>query len=154
MSFIFIPNADKPRNIFSLNGIWQITGGTVERPEKFPSTITIPSVVDTAEPPYDWLRFQYHWYRSVFSIKQLSLAQNYFLKISQSMFGTEVWLNGSYLGGSISCYTSHEYLLNNALRFDEENELLIRIGAKDTLPPESAVGRDQEKVRKNDYHTS
>lgn len=145
MPFTFIPNAEKPRNIFSLNGTWQITGGTAEQPENFSSTITVPSVVDTAEPPYDWLRFQYHWYRTAFRVKQHSSAQNYFLKISQSMFGTKVWLNGSYLGGSISCYTSHEYLLNKALRFNEENELLIRVGAKEMLPPESAVGRDQEK---------
>ena len=135
-----------PRNIFSLNGAWEITGGDEEPiPQEFPSLVPVPAVVDMAVPAYDWQRFDFHWYRTTFSIEKRNSKDFIFLKISQSMFGTEVWLNGHHLGGSMSCYTSHEYLLNDFLQHDAPNELIVRVGAKHTLPPESAVGRDQEK---------
>jgi beta-galactosidase len=135
-----------PRNIISLNGRWQVTGGTEDSiPKEFPSVVPVPAVVDMAEPPYDWQSFDFHYYRTTFTIEHLSQTTFVFLKIAQSMFGTEVWLNGHHLGGSISCYTSHEYPLNEYLDPRGENELVVRIGAKITLPPESAVGRDQEK---------
>lgn len=143
-AFSFSRDSAKPRNVFSLNGTWSIAGGSSVQPANFPSTIVLPSVVDTAEPQYDWLHAQFHWYRTTFTLANISSEQNIFLKIAQSMFGTEVWLNGNHLGGSISCYTSHEYLLNKFLN-STENELVIRVGSKNTLPPESAVGRDQEK---------
>jgi hypothetical protein len=61
------------------------------------------------------------------------------------MFGTEVWLNGIHLGGDIACYTSQEYDAGASLRPDGPNELIVRVGLKETLPPESAVGADQER---------
>lgn len=136
----------RPRSVFSLNGRWQLAGGTsAVAPSEYPSTVQVPAVVDTAEPPYDWRSFDLHWYRTTFTLTELRDVEFVFLKIEQSMFGTEVWLNGVHLGGSISCYTSHEYPVTEHLRKEGENELHVRVGAKSTLPPESAVGRDQEK---------
>ncbi len=145
MNVRFTHDPRSPRNIFPLNGRWQVTGGTEDSiPKEFPSTVPVPAVVDMAEPPYDWQSFDFHYYRTTFTIEHLSPTTFVFLKIAQSMFGTQVWLNGQHLGGSISCYTSHEYPLNEYLDPRGENELIVRIGAKSTLPPESAVGRDQE----------
>ena len=139
-------NPHKSRNTFSLNGVWEVTGGEKSAiPLKFSSTVNVPAVVDMAVPAYDWEKFDFHWYRTTFVIEKLSHINSIFLKIEQSMFGTEVWLNGNHLGGSISCYTSHEYLLDEFLIREGKNELIVRVGAKSTLPPESAVGRDQEK---------
>ncbi|MEW5798092.1 MAG: DUF559 domain-containing protein [Bacteroidota bacterium] len=144
--FQFSIDQNKPRNTFSLNGTWKISGGDEKDvPKEFTSTIPVPAVVDMAVPAYDWQRFNFHWYRTSFVVDGLSDRQCMFLKISQSMFGTEVWLNGHHLGGSISCYTSHEYPLHDFLNRNASNELIVRVGAKHTLPPESAVGRDQEK---------
>jgi len=136
---------NKSHNETSLNGQWEIAGGSADDHQPFHSYISVPSVVDTALPPYDWQSFDYHWYRKSFSLGNVPESVNVFLKIEQSMFGTEVWLNGVHLGGSISCYTSHEYHLNEFLKRDGTNELVVRVGARSTLPPESAVGRDQEK---------
>lgn len=136
-----------PRTVLSLNGKWEITGGdAVTLPKEFPSVIPVPAVVDMAEPPYDWQAFEHHWYRKKFSLKNLRDTQFLFLKIGQSMFGTDVWLNGVHLGGTISCYTSHEYNVTEHLNTEGKNELIVRVGARSTLPPESAVGRDQEKT--------
>ncbi len=136
----------QPRNVFSLNGTWYIAGGTEnEIPQHFKSIVPVPAVVDMAEPAYDWQKFDFHWYYTSFTLTNFSQKHFAFLKIAQSMFGTDVWLNGHHLGGSISCYTSHEYPLNEFLHEVTPNELIVRVGAKHTLPPESAVGRDQEK---------
>lgn len=136
---------DTPRTVLSLNGAWQISGGGAERPAApYTATVPVPALVDMAEPPYDWSAFAYHWYRLPFTLDGLTDTQFVHLKIEQSMFGAQIWLNGTHLGGSISCYTSHEYPVTQHLR-SGENELLVRVGAKGTLPPESAVGRDQEK---------
>ncbi len=144
-SFSFSVNSSFPRNTFSLNGTWELAGGSAETiPQSFSYVVQVPALVDAATPKYDWQANDYHWYRTFFSIQDRK-ARSVFLSIQQSMFGTEVWLNGHHLGGTISCYTSHEYKLDEFLRFDEPNELLVRVGAKYTLPPESAVGRDQEK---------
>lgn len=144
--FQYILDLHKPRNTFSLNGIWDVTGGEKSLlPQSFSSTVNVPAVVDMAVPAYDWEKFDFHWYRTSFVIEKLSHVNSVFLKIEQSMFGTEVWLNDHHIGGSISCYTSHEYLLNEFLKTDGANELIVRVGSKSTLPPESAVGRDQEK---------
>ncbi|MBP9211901.1 MAG: beta galactosidase jelly roll domain-containing protein [Bacteroidetes bacterium] len=145
-SFQFIHEHHRPRSVFSLNGRWQLAGGTATSvPSQFTSAVQVPAVVDTAEPAYDWRAFDHHWYRTAFSVANVRDVEFLFLKIEQSMFGTDVWLNGVHLGGSISCYTSHEYPITEHLRKEGENELIVRVGAKSTLPPESAVGRDQEK---------
>jgi len=68
-----------------------------------------------------------------------------FLVIEQAMYGTEVWLNGSHLGGDIACYTSQEYDIRRALHHESVNSLLVRVGSRSSLPAESAVGRDQER---------
>src|SRR5206468_748207 len=41
--------------------------------------------------------------------------------------------------------TSQEYDASDALISGAENELLVRAGGRETLPEESAVGRDQER---------
>ncbi|MFZ4622591.1 MAG: hypothetical protein ACOYNS_18650, partial [Bacteroidota bacterium] len=134
------------RNIFSLNGQWDVTGGTEDViPTEFRSAVAVPAVVDMAEPPYEWLSFDFHYYRTIFTLDQLTPLTFVHVKIAQSMFGTDVWLNGEHVGGSISCYTSQEYLLNPFLHSEGPNELIVRVGVRSTLPPESAVGRDQEK---------
>jgi hypothetical protein len=67
------------------------------------------------------------------------------IRIGQAMFGTSVWLNGTRLGEDIACYTSQEYDAAPSLRYDGPNELIVRVGMKETLPPESAVGNDKER---------
>lgn len=142
--FTILPNHS--RTAVSLNGKWRIAGGNADAPpEVFPSSITVPSVVDIADPPYDWQSFNYHWYKKTFPVGKIPTSKNIFLKFDQSMFGTEVWVNGHHAGGSISCYTSHEYRITHLLRPGKTNYIIARIGAKSTLPPESAVGKDQEK---------
>lgn len=135
------------RHIINLNGIWQIEPGEVDSPpSKFSHSIEVPSLVDCSIPNYNWENFNFHWYRKEFVVPREANGKSAFLKINQSMFGTAVWLNGNYVGDSISCYTSQEYRIEKFLKCGSTNILEIRVGARSTLPPESAVGNDQERL--------
>jgi beta-galactosidase len=131
----------------SLNGAWELAGGNLaERPEQpFDRTIEVPSLIDCAEPHYEWQKYRYHWYRTAFSIRGEGDIRSLFLKLHQTMFGTAVWINGVCVGESISCYTSQTYKIDEYCADGTSNELLVRVGSRSGLPPESAVGRDQEK---------
>jgi hypothetical protein len=134
------------RYVQPLNGLWDIAPGTAEAPMgEWRSKIPVPSLVDCAAPSYDWLSFFYHWYHLSLRVDSASPRGTATIRIDQAMFGTSVWLNGSHLGGDIACYTSQEYDAAPYLRYDGPNELTVRVGLKETLPPESAVGRDQER---------
>jgi len=131
----------------NLNGIWEIEpGGKDNPPTEFTHRIQVPSLVDCAEPSYDWQSQDFHWYRKRFHADENQIGRPAFLRIEQSMFGTAVWVNGSYAGESISCYTSQEYRIDSFLEYKAENEIIVRIGQRATLPPESAVGKDQERL--------
>jgi hypothetical protein len=135
-----------PRRVLALNGLWDIAPGTAEAPlGEWHSNLPVPSLVDCAVPPYDWQAFSYHWYRLVFEVDAGGPYETATIRIGQAMFGTSVWLNGIRLGGDIACYTSQEYDAATHLRYDTPNELMVRVGLKETLPPESAVGKDQER---------
>ncbi len=136
----------RSRHVRLLNGVWDIAPGTAEAPlGGRGAKIPVPSLVDCAAPPYDWQSFSYHWYHLAFRIDIAERRESATIRIGQAMFGTSVWLNGIRLGGDIACYTSQEYDASQHLRYDRENELAVRVGLKVTLPPESAVGSDQER---------
>ncbi len=136
----------QPRIKISLNGLWELQPGEKETmPSKWDHQVQVPALVDCAEPKYNWQTCHYHWYRKTFRLDEFSQYPIALLIIEQAMFGTEVWLNGKHIGGDIACYTSQEYKLSNTLIFGKENELLVRVGSRNSLPPESAVGNDQER---------
>ena len=134
------------RRVLPLGGAWEISPGTALAPSGATrAEIPVPSLVDCARPGYDWQSATHHWYRRRFRLPAECAAPLATLRIERAMFGTRVWLNGRDLGGDIACYTSQEYDCTGALNADGENVLLIRVGGKETLPPESAVGADQER---------
>jgi len=136
-----------PRTTLSLNGGWQIAPGRKEAPPgHWGHEVVVPGLVDLAVPRYDWSESEYHWYRTTFTIPAANRSALAFLRIDQAMFGTSVWLNGAYVGCDIACYTSQEYDITAAVKYGVENELLVRVGARNTLPAESAVGKDRERT--------
>ncbi|MGB2870147.1 MAG: glycoside hydrolase family 2 TIM barrel-domain containing protein [Bacteroidota bacterium] len=142
----FVLDPAKSRNVLSLSGIWELQAGAKGTiPPAFHHTVQVPSFVDMATPPYRWADAEYHFYRKVFIINSAARSLTLFLRIDQAQYGTSVWLNGIQIGASLSCYTSQEYPIDFALKWDKENELIVRVGARNTLSPESAVGKDQEK---------
>ena len=88
----------------------------------------------------------YFWYRTTFvAPRPRALA---FLKINKAQFGTVVWLNRRQIGTHWGCFTASIFNITSAIRWDAENELLVRVGAHPGVLPETVSGgTDFEKSR-------
>jgi hypothetical protein len=109
----------------------------------------------------------YFWYRTTFAAPaQRAMA---LLKINKAQFGTAVWLNGRKLGSPreiasagtptveasvisrgeySSCFTASYFKLNDAILWNGENTLVIRIGAHPAVLPDNyPTGSDFEKIK-------
>jgi hypothetical protein len=88
----------------------------------------------------------YFWYRKVFRAparRQLAI-----LKINKAQFGTAVWLNGQKIGDYPGCFTASYYHLETSIKWNEENTLIVRIGAHPAvLPDDYPTGSDFEKIK-------
>ena len=129
----------------SLNGTWQFNPGEA-KPRQWEHQVQVPGLVDIALPDINWPEFDYFWYRKEIKIPEDARKAKVYLQIEQVKYGTQVWLNGKLVGGDIPCYTSQEFDLTSYLNPGPENELLIRVGQKKTLPKHSPVGNDFEKM--------
>jgi beta-galactosidase len=134
-----------PRQVIPLNGVWELQpSDDPAPPARWNHTVPVPALVDAARPAHGWEKFRYHWYRRTFTAPAPAAAA--YLVVEQSMFGTEVWVNGRHLGGDITCYTSQEYSVHPVLRRKGENDVVVRVGRREDLPAHSAVGADQERT--------
>jgi beta-galactosidase len=158
------------RNTISLNGIWQIAEGSKDViPGSFERTIPVPGLVTLAKPAFvnaappvsyrmkinddvelffhqqDSLREAY-WYRRTFTITK-DIPGIVLLKIGKAMFGTRVYLNGTYIGEHLPCFTPGYFDLKGSLKIGE-NELIISVGScRNSIPQDMPDGFDYEKVR-------
>jgi hypothetical protein len=76
----------------------------------------------------------YFWYRTTFAVstkKEVAI-----LKIGKAQFGVAVWLNGTQVGERFSCWTAGHFDLTDAIHWQGENHLLVRIGAHPGVIPE------------------
>ncbi len=88
----------------------------------------------------------YFWYRKTFRAPaQRAIA---LLKINKAQFGTAVWLNGQKLGEYSGCFTASYFYLQKAIHWNQENTLLVRIGAHPAVLPDTyPTGSDFEKIK-------
>lgn len=128
----------------NLNGTWQIAPGN-RIPENWKYQVPVPALVDVAIPRFDWQKSDYFFYRKEFTFHRTDDSRTIFLELEQVKYGTEIWLNGEFVGGDIPCYTRQEFDVTAFVK-PGQNVLVVRVGQKSTLPPESAVGNDFEKL--------
>ena len=88
----------------------------------------------------------YFWYQTSFTVrtrKEVAL-----LKIGKAQFGTAVWLNGKKVGEHPSCWTAGYFDLTDAIHWQGENQLLVRVGAHPGVLPENfPAGTSSSKHR-------
>src|SRR5208283_2886081 len=88
----------------------------------------------------------YFWYRKSFRVpgkKEVAI-----LKINKAQFGTAVWLNGKKIGDHFSCFTASYFHLTEAMNWEGNNRLVVRIGAHPAAVPSWVpTGIDFEKNR-------
>jgi beta-galactosidase len=154
--------APHKRDTISLNGVWQIAEGTMDKiPEEFNHSVQVPGLVSLADPAFrdagpkvrdrrsiiqkDTLREAF-WYYRTFTIDK-PVPATAVLKVTKAMFGTKVFLNGNELGEHLPCFTPGYFDLKNALKRGE-NKLIIRVGScRSALPFSVPDGFDFEKDR-------
>ena len=88
----------------------------------------------------------YFWYRRDFDAPaQRAVAM---LKINKAQFGTAVWLNGQKLGEYPGCFTASYFRLDEAIKWQGNNTLVVRVGAHPgVLPDTFMTGTDFEKLK-------
>lgn len=88
----------------------------------------------------------YFWYRRTFRVP--AKRDVAILKINKAQFGTFVWLNGKKIGHHWSCFTAGYFNLTEAISWEGDNQLIIRIGAHPGVVPSWVpTGIDYEKNR-------
>jgi beta-galactosidase len=158
------------RVTISLNGTWQIAEGKKDIiPPVYNHTIQVPGLVTLAKPEFEKaappvpdrftidknLDLFYHqqdsmrdayWYRRTVSISE-SIPEIALLKVGKAMFGTKVYLNGTFVGEHLPCFTPGYFDLKEFLEVGD-NELVIAVGSgRNSLPQNVPDGFDYEKQR-------
>lgn len=162
-------HSNAQRTTIRLNGTWDFD--RTERafpPKKFTRKIPVPGLIHLAHPKiedYDvWFKKpettvtkqahgvydidyipKYNWYRKTVEIDAKHRDQKVLLRIKKSQYVTQVYINGIDMGTSMECYTPIEIPITRALKFGEENEMLIKVGDRYWLPPQAAGSTDKEK---------
>ena len=150
------------RDTISLNGIWKIAEGSMDKiPVVYDHIIKVPGLVSLAEPEFRAPGPKVRDRRSIVQKDSLREAFWYFrnfiidtpvpaiavLKVSKAMFGTKVFLNGKYIGEHLPCFTPGYFDVKNALK-QGDNELIIRVGScRNSVPFSIPDGFDFEKER-------
>jgi hypothetical protein len=137
--------AASPRQVFSLDGVWQIEQGQMDAaPKQFTHEVAVPGLVDMAKPALGG-QGEAFWYRRTFRVDVVPAVA--LLKIHKATYGTRVILNGELLGDHLPCFTPGQFDAKPALHVGE-NELLVRVGAApNCLPKHIPWGFDNEKKR-------
>ena len=87
-----------------------------------------------------------YWYHRTVNITQ-DIPEIALLKVGKAMFGTRVFLNGTYIGEHLPCFTPGYFDLKKAIH-KGDNELVIAVGAsRSSIPSDMPDGFDYEKER-------
>ncbi|MCQ6272749.1 hypothetical protein M8J71_20025 [Pseudarthrobacter sp. R1] len=76
---------------------------------------------------------EYFWYRRSFTAP--SARDHATLSVLKAQFGSEIWVNGVKVGKREACFTAGSYDLSEVIRWGEQNELLVRVGAHPGVLP-------------------
>jgi beta-galactosidase len=88
----------------------------------------------------------YFWYHRRFRAPAARAVA--LLKINKAQFGSAVWLNGQAVGEYVGCFTASYHHLEKLIRWEAENDLVIRIGAHPAVLPDTyPTGSDFEKIK-------
>lgn len=131
---------NRPDVTVSLNGEWYVTKSE-EYPERYGSTVPVPGIVTQARPslgkdlnandPETVIDYDYVWYRHRFSLDMPEYPKA-ILRL-RAKYNAKVYLNGTEIGYDHHCAYSHgSFDLSDAIRYNGENELVVRVGSWNT----------------------
>ena len=129
------PAAAEARDFQSLDGMWQIVfdrnneGGAKQwvREKNFPREqmrdIAVPSCWELMEKDYEGVAF----YRHAFKVPANWAGKTVRLHFDAVNFRAEVWLNDTAVGMHEGGFTPFEFRVDDLLKFDGENTLMLRV---------------------------
>ena len=161
--------ATTPRVVINLNGTWDFEQTTTAFvPANFSRKIPVPGLIHLAVPrieEYD--KFfkrpdkvnaqeqhdvynidytpKYSWYRKKILVPNDVKGWEAVLTIKKSQYVTQIFINGIDFGSYMECYTPIDVAVTRALRYGEENEIIIKVGDRYWLPSQAAGSTDKEK---------
>ncbi len=164
-----LPLSAQHKETITLNGTWQFE--QTEKafpPEQFSRTIPVPGLIHMAEPKIEeYEKFfkrpeetkletthslydidytpKYSWYKKNVVIPESCEGKEAVLTLLKSKYVTQIVVNGYDFGTSMECYTPIEANVTRALKYGQENEILIRVGDRTWLPSQAAGSTDKEK---------
>lgn len=171
ISYSIVAQNSASRETINLNGVWQFDQTeSAFPPENFTRTIPVPGLIHLANPKIeDYDKFfkrpeatelktthslydidykpKYSWYKKTVFISDDLKGKEAVLTIFKSQYVTNIIVNGHDFGTYMECYTPIDANITRALRYNSENEILIRVGDRTWLPSEAAGGTDKEKER-------
>ncbi len=142
------------RRTLSLSGEWEVEQGVMgdTPPAQFGHRAQVPGFLTEATPPFTEVGMasdqrDVFWYRYRFQVP-LQGADQAFICLHKAKYGVKVWLNGIPLGEHFGAFTLSEYNAGKAIRYGEQNELIVRLGAdRGQVPAFIPAGADTEKDR-------
>lgn len=144
---------EQVRSYQSLNGMWDVAEGgmTDMAPDTFSHQVPVPGLISSAQPHFDNVGVpdearDAFWYRRSFSAPEQASAVA-ILCIGKAKYGVRAWLNGVLLGDHYGAFTQAEFDLVDAVRWGDDNELIVRVGSeRSQLPEFIPSGQDHEKT--------
>jgi beta-galactosidase len=158
------------RVTIDLNGTWEFDQ-TREAfpPQQFTRKIPVPGLIHLAQPRIDQYQVffakpekvesvgehdvtklhyepRYNWYRRTVRVPPELRGKQAVITLLKSMYVTQVYVNRMDVGSSMACYTPVEFPVTHALKYGQENEILVRVGDRAWLPSQAAGSTDKEKV--------
>jgi len=82
----------------------------------------------------------YFWYKKIFHAPTKHEYAD--LIVLKARYGSKVWVNGIAVGSNDSCFTSARYNVSDIIKWDEDNEIIIRIGAHPEVIPEGNLNME------------
>lgn len=141
------------RRTLLLDGMWDVAKGeSSDRvPDVFEHSAPVPGLVTDIVPPIAAVADspgseagQAYWYRRSFRAPDSPSAVSV-LCLEKARYGVKVWLNGQAVGQHFGASSLSEYNLSPAIRYGQENTVVVRVGAGFTQVPEFVpVGADPE----------
>lgn len=95
------------------------------------------------------------WYRKTFTSEESDAGKRVYIDFDGSMSGTQVWLNGGYVGEWPYGYSSFRLELTRYLKVGEENTIAVRLNNKENSSrwyPGGGIYRNVRLVKSNPIH--
>ena len=123
----------------NLNGRWQysITSKDGPRPENFSDEIIVPYAIESSLSGVaeTLLPVQQLWYKKTFTAQVINGEKRLLLHFGAVDWETEVWLNGTRLGGHRGGYVPFSFDITDALRPSGLQELVVAVWDPTNIGP-------------------